>query len=296
MRRFSYYEPQSLSEAAALLEKYGDKASLLAGGTDLLVEVKEKLRQPDHVINLKKIPGLAHLCFDDKDGLRFGTLTTVRAVETDPAIIAHYAGLQQAALELGSIQIRNRATVVGNICRASPSADTLPPLIADGTRLRIFGKQGERVVSMEDFFTGPGRTILETGEIVTEVLVPPPPVHCGKAYIKHGRRQAMELATVGVAVHLVQEGDICREARIVLGAVAPTPIRAPEAEEHLRGAVLDEATMAEAARLAKEIARPISDVRSSASYRRAMVEVLTARAISQAAQRAQNGPAPGERK
>jgi carbon-monoxide dehydrogenase medium subunit len=282
MRRFEYYEPANLDEASALLVRHGAEASLLAGGTDLLVEIKEHVRWPKHVVNVKKIPGLAALEYDDRDGLRFGALVTAREIETAAVVLEKYPGLAQAARELGSIQVRHRATVVGNICRASPSADTLPPLIADGASVRIHGPAGGRTVALEAFFTGPGKTVLAAGELVAEVIVPPPVPRTGKHYIKHGRRKAMELATVGVAVALTLDGDVCREIRIALGAVAPTPIRARAAEDALRGRPLDGAAIAAAARIAMGECRPISNVRGSAEYRREMVGVLTARAIERA--------------
>lgn len=282
MRRFEYCEPGTLDEAVALLVRHDGQASLLAGGTDLLVEIREHLRRPQHVVNIKKIPGMTALEYDDRTGLRFGALVTAREIEISPVVLAKYPGLAQAARELGSIQVRHRATVVGNICRASPSADTLPPLIADGATVRIYGPAGERTVALESFFAGPGKTVLATGELVTEIAVPPPPPRTGKHYLKHGRRKAMELATVGVGVTLTLDGDVCREIRIALGAVAPTPIRARQAEDALRGRTLDGATIEAAARIAMGECRPISNVRGSAEYRREMVGVLTQRAIERA--------------
>jgi carbon-monoxide dehydrogenase medium subunit len=286
MRRFEYFEPRTLSEAAALLADAQGKASLLAGGTDLLVEIKEHLRQPEYVVNLKRIPGLEGLDYDPAQGLRIGALATARAVETCPVIARHYAGLMQAVKELGSIQVRNRATVVGNLCRASPSADTAPPLLADGARIRIFGLQGERELPLEEFFTGPGKTVLAHGEIVVSLSLASPLAHTGKVYIKHGRRKAMELATVGVAVSLTLAGSRCQAVRIVLGAVAPTPIRAHAAESLMRDAAIDETVIQAAALAAMAEARPISDVRSSADYRREMVKIQTARALRSAYERA----------
>jgi len=287
MRRFEYIEPVTLDEAVALLGEHSGKASLLAGGTDLLVEIKEHLREPDYVINIKKIEGLHTLTYNDKDGLIIGSLTTVREVEKSTDVNEKYAGLAQAASALGSIQVRNRATVAGNICRASPSADTLPSLIADGAAVKLFGRDGERVLLLEEFFTGPGKTQMAADEILVEIAVPPPSPHTGKAYIKHGRRKAMELATVGVAVTLtLDSGDICSDVRIVLGAVAPTPIRALKAEAVLRGKVVDERVIEEAAVRARAESRPISDVRSSASYRREMVYVQSRRALGLAFNRA----------
>jgi carbon-monoxide dehydrogenase medium subunit len=289
MRPFEYFEPATLADAVALLGRYNRQASILAGGTDLLVEIKEQLKQPDYVINIKKIPGLDCLNYDEDEGLRIGALVTVRRIETSPLVQAKYASLAQAARDLASIQVRCRATVAGNICRASPSADTLPPLIADGAVVKVFGLQGERVILLEEFFIGPGKTVMTQDEVLTEIAVPAPPLHTGKVYIKHGRRKAMELATVGVAVTLTLAGDICQEIRIVLGAVAPTPLRARQAEAVLRGKRIDEAAISAAAQAAQAESRPISDVRSSAEYRSEMVRVLTARAVRQAVEAARRG-------
>lgn len=272
MRRFEYFEPKSLHEASRLLAAGGQ---VLAGGTDLLVELKEQLRRAELVVNIKKIPGIGGLAFDPQRGLRIGALATAREVEVSPVVLEKYASLAQAARELGSIQVRNRATIVGNICRASPSADTLPPLIADGAIIRLHGPGGARELPLEDFFTGPGKTVLRRDELVTELLVPPPPARTGKVYIKHGRRKAMELATVGVAVTLTRDADV----RIALGAVAPTPIRARAAEDLLRK---DPKAFEQAAAAAMAEAKPISNVRASAEYRREMVRVLTRRALEQA--------------
>jgi carbon-monoxide dehydrogenase medium subunit len=277
MRRFEYFEPGTLAEAVALLGQHRGRAQALAGGTDLLVELKEQLRRADCVVNIKKIPGIGTLSFDARTGLRIGALVTAREIELSDAVLRHYVSLAQAARELGSIQVRNRATIVGNVCRASPSADTLPPLIADGAEVVIEGRAGRRSLPLEDFFTGPGKTVLAPDELVTELRVPAPAPRTGKVYIKHGRRKAMELATVGVAVSL-SDSDL----RIVLGAVAPTPIRARRAEEILRGKKIDDAAIERAAQAAVKEARPISNVRASAAYRREMVGVLTRRALQRA--------------
>jgi len=277
MRRFEYFEPATLGEAVTLLARYSGRAQPLAGGTDLLVELKEQLRRADCVINLKKITGIGGLSFHAREGLRIGALVTAREIEVSPTLIEHYPSLVQAARELGSIQVRNRATIVGNVCRASPSADTLPPLIADGAQVVIHGGGGDRLVALEDFFTGPGKTVLKPEELVTEIRVPAPAPRTGKVYLKHGRRKAMELATVGVAVSLSAS-----EIRIVLGAVAPTPIRARRAEELLRGKTLNDVLIEKAAEAAAGESAPISNVRASAGYRRDMVRVLTRRALQQA--------------
>lgn len=282
MSRFDYAEPTTLDEAATLLRHGGGRATVLAGGTDLLVQIRERVRAPAQVVNIKKILGIDQLEFDPELGLTIGALTTTRAVETSAVVRTRYAGLHSATVHFASIQVRNRATVVGNVCRASPSADTLPPLIADGATARIHGVDGVRMVAVEDFCTGPGKTVLGGDELVTHLHIPAPPPHTGKVYLKHGRRIEMELATVGVAVTLTLDGDVCREIRIVLAAVAPTPLRAVAAEAALRQRRITPAAIAAAAAAAMAEARPIGDIRGSADYRRQMVGVLTRRAIEQA--------------
>jgi aerobic carbon-monoxide dehydrogenase medium subunit len=279
MRRFEYHEPRSLAEASRLLVELGEGAHAFAGGTDLLVEIREGLRRCAHVINLKRVEDLKGLIFDPARGLRIGALATARQIETDPVIARHYPNLLSAVRSLGSIQVRNRATLVGNICRASPSADTAPPLIADEATVTIAGPTGVRKTPISQFFLGPGKTVLARGDIVVAVETPPDPSPFGRAYLKLGRRQAMELATVGVAATLHMEGDSCVDSRIALGAVAPKPVRAASAERALCGRLLTDAALDEASRAAMAECAPIDNVRASAAYRRDMVGVLTRRAI-----------------
>lgn len=287
MRPFDYHAPTTLDDVVALLRRHDGQASVFAGGTDLLVEMKEQVRRPAHLINLKRVPALDRLSYDARDGLHVGALVRVRDIETSPDVQRHYAGLWQAARELGSIQVRCRATLAGNVCRASPSADTLPPLIADAGVVHAHGPDGARRIAAEDFFTGPGRTVLARDEIVTAFTLPPPPARSGKAYLKHGRRKAMELATVGVAVSLTLADDGAVDGvHIVLGAVAPTPMRARRAEDMLRGERVGPGLLEVVSRTAMDESRPISDVRASAEYRRRMVGVLTRRAIEQSLERA----------
>ena len=282
MHSFEYFAPETLGEAVSLLTQNDTQATVIAGGTDLIVEMKEHIRHPDWLVDINKIPGLNDLSYDDDTGLKIGALTTVRTVEQSPVVSDKYPGLFQAVSQLGSIQVRNRATVVGNICRASPSADTPPPLIAAGARVLIWGPAGEREIQLEEFFTGPGKTVLDQGEIVTAIRVPPPPPETRRVYLKLGRRKAMELATVGVAVSLSMDGKIFRDVRIVLGAVAPTPIRALHAETALEGQRNKDTVIKQAASQAMKESRPNSDVRSSAEYRLEMVGVLTEQAIREA--------------
>ncbi|MDE3176758.1 MAG: xanthine dehydrogenase family protein subunit M, partial [Pseudomonadota bacterium] len=267
MMNFAYHRPRTLAEASRLLLDHGE-ASLFAGGTDLFVELREGLRQCRHAIDLKAIAELDGLSFDEVRGLSIGALATARDIETSPIIAAHYPDLAAAARSLGSIQVRNRATLTGNICRASPSADLSAPLLANQAEVDIHGPAGQRLLPIEQFFLGPGRTALAAGEIVTAVSVPPPQPGSGRSYLKLGRRQAMELATVGVAAALRLEQDRCVEVRIALGAVAPTPIRARGAERALLGQPLSPAALAAAAAAAMAECAPIDNVRASAAYRR----------------------------
>ena len=285
MKRFDYLEPHTLEEAVALLARHGAGLNVMAGGTDLLVEIKEQIRAPAYVMSVRRLPGLDKVTFDEKQGLRIGALVTTRELEIHPVLQKHYPSLVQALRELGSIQVRNRATLAGNICRASPSADTLPPLIADGASISMSGSS-KTTMLLEDFFTGPGKTRLKPDEIVTEILMPPPPPRTGKHYIKHGRRKAMELATVGVAVCLTLDKDVCKGIRICLGAVAPTPIRALQAEGILKNQNLNSSLLEKAAQAAMAESKPISNVRGSAGYRKDMVGVLTRRALEEALRRA----------
>jgi CO/xanthine dehydrogenase FAD-binding subunit len=280
MRRFEYHEPRTLEEASRLLAQSGEGAFVFAGGTDLLVEIRERLRVVRHLVDIKAIPDLSSLEFSPDRGLRFGALVTAGRLERAPEVARHYPNLLAALRSLGSIQVRNRATVVGNICRASPSADTIPPLIADGAAIETFHPEGGRQITLAEFFAGPGRTLLRPGEIAIAVTVPAPRTGSGRAYLKHGRRKAMELATVGVAVSLETEAGRCTAARVALGAVGPTVLRAPGAEAILGGSRLDEAAVSAAAAQAMQECTPISNVRSSAAYRRDMVGVLTRRAVA----------------
>jgi len=279
--RFNYLEPATIEEAVSLLSKYDGKAKAIAGGTDLLVQIRNKAIKPEYVVDIGYISGLDYINYDEKQGLRIGALTTIRAIEKSDKLCQVYPVISQAAGLLGSVAIRNVATIGGNLCNAAPSADTAPALIGLSARARIAGSGGERLVSLEDFFTGPGETVLKAGEMLLEIQVPVPPPDTKGMYLKHGR-SAVDLATVGVAVIMALEsGGVCRDVKIVLGAVAPTPMRAKKAEEVLRGKKVEPALIEEAARVASGEAQPITDVRASAEYRREMVKVFTRRAIGQ---------------
>ncbi|HWO41553.1 MAG TPA: xanthine dehydrogenase family protein subunit M [Candidatus Eisenbacteria bacterium] len=286
------YQPTSIAEASALLRNRGPGGRFLAGGTDLVIAVKEKGLAPKYVVDLKRIPGLSGIRENEDGSITIGALTTMRALETSALIVERFPFLAQSAAEVGSIQIRNRATVGGNMANATPSADVAPALIALDATVLIENGEHERTVPLEEFFRGPGQTVLSAEEILTQITIPSPVRSEDRGrkrlvgeYIKFSPRDMMDLAYVGVAVAylLLEPERRCERVRIVLGAVAPTPMRARAAEAVLEGQGLTEGLAARAAAEAARESRPISDVRSSAEYRRAMVEAMTKRALLNAA-------------
>jgi CO/xanthine dehydrogenase FAD-binding subunit len=281
MKDFDYFSPESLEEVSRLLAKHGENAKLMAGGTDLLVTMKNAQTSPSCLIDLKRIPGLRKIALDAKRGSVIGALVTVHEIEDSLLIRKHFPPLAMAASVVGSLQIRNKATLGGNLCHASPAADLAPPLIALGAKVRIFSESGERIVELEDFFLGPGTTRLKTGEILIEIEIPPMAPRSGGSYLKFSLRKEMALAVVGVATVLTLDpvNSVCKKARIALGAVAPTPIRAKEAERALEGRQIEKDLIERASDLAAEASRPIRDLRGSVWYRKEMTRVLVERSI-----------------
>jgi len=282
---FDFYQPASLQEASRLLRENGPGGRFLAGGTDLVIAMKEKGLVPKYVVDLKRIAGLSGIREQGDGSIAIGALTTMREIETLPVITKKYPFLSQSAAEVGSIQIRNRATVGGNMANATPSADVAPALIALNATAKIVGANRDRTVPLEEFFRGPGQTVMTSDEILTELSIPKTGPRLVGEYIKFSPREMMDLAYVGVAVayNLGDSDKKCDGVRIVLGAVAPTPIRAKRAEAALEGQVLTDALAEKVGQIAAEEAKPISDVRSSADYRRAMVGAMTKRALLNAA-------------
>ena len=278
--KFSYLTPKGLKEASALLVEHGDKARLMAGGTDLLIRMSHRAVTPSFVIGLRHLPGLDRVEFKAESGLSIGALAKLNAVAEHPDVVRFYPALAHAARETATVQIRNMGTVAGNICNAAPSADTATPLLVHGAEVRIVNPGGERILALSEFFRGPGLTALEQGEIVKEILVPNPGPRSSSNYQKLSARSKVDIAGVGVSVYmdLDEEGRIA-VVRAALGAVAPIPMRARRTEKLLKGQAPSPELFAEAGRQAAEEASPISDVRASAAYRRKMVEVLTARAL-----------------
>lgn len=289
LKTFEYFAPESLPEALSLLQERGEEGRALAGGTDLVVQVKEggKIPTPSYLVSLRRLPELRGIDFSERDGLRIGaTVTMTEAAESAP-VRERYRALADGAEIVGSIQTMNMATIGGNVCNAAPSADTAPPLLTYEAVAVIAGPKGERDVPIEEFWLGPNQTALQQGELLRELRLPAPPANTGGVYVRQTPRKQMDIAVVGVAVLLtLGQGDRIERARIALAAVAPTPIRARKAEAALEGKAASEALFAEAAETATSEASPIGDVRGSAQFRRHLVQVTTERCLQEAAQRA----------
>jgi carbon-monoxide dehydrogenase medium subunit len=287
--KFEYFEPKTVEEACTIVSQSNGKAKIIAGGTDLLVQMKNREIVPGKIIGLKNIPGLKGIEYDVSRGLMVGPMTTLHEIETSSLVKEKFEILSQATSSMASIQIRNLGTIGGNICSAVPSADTAPPLMVLEARLELVSSKGKREVPIEKFFTGSSETILGHDEILTEILIPTPPSRGWGVYKKHSVRDASDLALVGVAVWIQLDPGSrkCEEIRIALGAVAPTPMRARKAEMLLRGKKVDDALIEQVAQETALECRPISDLRGSAEYRKEMVRVFAKKALEEAIQRIQ---------
>lgn len=290
IKSFAYFEAETAAQAVGILAREGG-AHALAGGTDLLVRMKQGVLAPVALVNLKKIPGLDCICEEPGQGLRIGALASISAIERSPLVRKGHPVLAEAAGELGSPSIRNLGTLGGNIGRASPASDMAPSLTVLGARLLVEGQKGQREVAIDGFFKGPGTTVLSREELITAFLIPKMPAGSGAAYMRLGRRQGMDCCLVGAAVFLALSGkdNGVAGARITLAAVGPIPLRAQRAEEVLLSGSLTEERMKEAARAASEDCSPITDIRASGSYRKEMVEVLTYRGLEKAWRSAEGG-------
>jgi carbon-monoxide dehydrogenase medium subunit len=279
MKYFDYLEPSNINEAISLLLQYGDRGKAVAGGTDLIVKMKRREIKPDYLINLKGILDINYVKYNNV--LQIGSLTTINSIDKSPVIKENFLILSQSAHKIGSPQVRNIATIGGNICNASPSADMIPSLMVSGAMLKIIGPDGEKKVPIERFFTGPSETILSKGEILTSIEVPRPSPGTKSVYIKHSVRRAMDLAIVGIALAVNIKDGICEDIKIGLGAVAPTPIRAYRGEEIIRGKEINDELIEKVAEVSCSETSPISDIRGSAEYRREMVKALIKRGLKE---------------
>jgi CO/xanthine dehydrogenase FAD-binding subunit len=286
MQRFDLYRASSPAEAAAIFRERGEGGLFLAGGTDLLVQIKEAHRPVRYVVSLNTMEDLDGIA-EEHGALVIGARSRMAQVAAHPTVVQRFSALADGAGVVGSIQTRHMATIGGNVCNAAPSADTSPPLAVLDASLEVMGAAGERAISIGDFWTGPGRTVLQPGELVTRIRLSRPGERSGSHYQRHTPRKVMDIAAVGTAVYLELDAEgTCTLARVALGAVAPTVIRAPQTEALLVGKRIDEAVASEAGSMAASEARPISDQRGSAEFRRHLVGVMTKQSVLRALERA----------
>ena len=278
MRRFEYYKPRSLEEAWELRAKIPDSL-FIAGGTDVLVSIKNDEFRPQALISLRSVPGL--LGVETSDAARIGALTTISDITQHPELGRRYPVLVEAARSLGSVQIRNVATIGGNLCNASPGADMALPLLVLEATVRLRSPKEIREVPISEFFKGPGKTCLSPHEIMTDVLLEPPRKNIKTCFMKKGRVK-MDLAVASVAVLLEMEGKRCRKARIAAGSVAPVPLRLTKVEAMFEGGAVSRRTMARVQQLAEDNIVPITDIRSTEEYRRQITGILVKRALEKA--------------
>jgi CO/xanthine dehydrogenase FAD-binding subunit len=289
--RFVFHQPDTLDECLSLLNQHGSDAAVLAGGTDLLVNMKKGLIKPGVLVSLSHIDELQQISIHRDCGrLCLGSMATMDRIASHEATRQGFGILTQAAQTLGSPLIRSRATIGGNLVTARPAADSHGPLICLGARIRLEGPSGSREVAAEDFFAGPGESVRKPDELLTRITIDRAPPRSGGAYLKYGIRKTLEIAVVnvGVFLNMAENGTVAR-ARVALGAVGPKTIRSSGAEECLIGSPPDEKTVKRAAEAAAVQCQPISDIRGSAEYRRILVAVLTRRAILEAVRRAGHG-------
>ena len=315
--RFNYLEPKTVEEAVSLLGKYDGKAKVLAGGTDLLVQMRARLIKPEYVMDFSSIPGLDYIDYDQSKGLRIGAMTTLRAIEKSTKLLKEYSLLSQAAGSIGSVAIRNVGTIGGNLCQdtkcleytqihtwglelchraggdvchavkgakrcsAMAIADTAPALICLDAMVNIFGTDGGRTVLLEDFFVSSGVVDMQHNEILMAIEVPALPANTKGVYLKHCLRGPVDFSIASVAVVLTVNGGVCEDARIGLLGVARTPIRARQAEETIKGNKIGETLIAECAQMASDEAKPIFERGVTAADKKQMIKTLTAEAIKQ---------------
>jgi carbon-monoxide dehydrogenase medium subunit len=284
---FDLHHPATIDEASALALRLGDSAHFIAGGTDLVIQINRKARTPAHLISLTRLDPLRGIT-EDEDGITIGALTTHKTIERHDLFSGALAAVAEGARVIGGHQVRNIATIGGNIANASPAADLLPPLLVLGAQLVLTTGDAERVVPLRDFLLKPGRTTRTIGEILSKIRLPKPDIRSTSAFLKAGRRKAMEISIVSVAASLSLDptDGRCRNVRVALGAVAPTAIRASEAESILEGQTASEALFGEAGRAASRQCSAISDVRASARYRLLLVETMVDRALAACVARA----------
>ena len=291
MEAIDFATPKTIDEAVKLMASKGDRARMMAGGTDIIVQLRGGRRSLDLVVDAKGIPELNELSYSPQNGLTIGAAVPCYKIYQDEQIASVYPGLIDAASLIGGIQIQGRASLGGNLCNSAPSADAIPPIIAMGGVAHIVGPNGSRDVPTEDFCTGPGQNVLQPGEILMSIHLPPPQAHSGANYLRFIPRNEMDIAVAGVGTSVVLDasGQNFVSARIALASVAPTPVFAKDSGDSLAGKPVSEATIQEASEKAIADAKPISDMRGTIRQRNHLVGVLTRRTLNNAVARARGG-------
>jgi len=285
MKPFEYFEPKTVKETTQLLSNYGKKAQILAGGIDLIPRMRKGDVKPEYLVNIQKVTGLEYIKPDGKRGIKFGAMTKLRSLETSKTIQKHYPILYEAIHQITSVQAKAMGTAVGNLCVGTPASDVATALLALGAELRIAGPKGKRTEPLQKFYLDHHRTSLQRGEMVIEVFLPNPSSGMRSAFLNLVRTHA-DIAKVSVAVAMIVQDGICREARIAVGAVAPTVSRAAKAEALLKSQKVTHPLINKAAETAAGETRPITDLRSTAVYRKEMARVLVGRALEKAVEKA----------
>ena len=287
MKDFEYFRAKTVEEACSLISRQGEGGKILAGGQSLITLLRQKLISPSYLVDIKGIPDMDTIRFDDKKGLSMGGLTTHRAIERSPVIRKEYPVLSEMEMSVASVQTRNWGTIGGNLCCADPIGDAAPALIALNARIKLLSLRGERTIPLQGFFTDYFTTILEPDELLTEIQLPPPADHAGAVYMKFSTIEAgIKVVSVSALITLDSGKRTCTDARIVMSAVAPVPFNAERAGKHLLGKRFNEPLIEEAARLASEETDPTSDVHASAEYRKEIAKVMVRRAVKAAFEKA----------
>jgi carbon-monoxide dehydrogenase medium subunit len=286
MHDFDFVEPVSVSEACSLLAEDPKGSVVFAGGTDILVDAKAGLRQPRRLVSLGRIEELRDIELAVDGALLIGATATINEIARHPGITKRFPGINDAAMSVAAEQVRNQATVAGNLCMAVPSADMAPILLAHDAAMLVVSPAGKRTIRLCDFFVGPRQTVLDPADVVVAIEVPAPAPGTGAASIRQGGRVSLSLPMASVAAVVVMDGRVCREATVALGAVAPTPVVAVAAAGALAGKELTEQVLDEAGKAAAAAAKPIDDIRATKEYRLELVKVLTRRVLRAAEARA----------
>ena len=286
MQWFEYARPGTVGEAVRLLSEHGEKACVLAGGTDILVQLRGGFRTAEWVIDVKEIPALDEIAWDEASGLTIGAAAPCHRIYENEDVKKHYPGLIDAASLIGGTQIQGRASLGGNLCNAAPSADAVPIMIALEASCCIAGPNGERTVAVEDFCTAPGKNVLATGELLVSLHFPAPKANSGAHYLRFIPRNEMDIAVAGAGVSVVLANGNFASARVALASVAPTPLFVKQAGDALAGQPVNDESIQRAADIAKQAAKPIDDMRGTVRYRKHLCEVLTRRALHVAVERA----------